>query len=192
MVAPATQYGIKGFLWYQGEANAWHPGDYRSLMVALIADWRKKWHRDDLPFLYVQLPNFMEAQYSPAESQWAEIREAQLQTLSVPNTAMVVAIDAGEWNDIHPLDKKDVGDRLALAACLRGSRELLTKQEVARIAVPVLIAVGTMDEVAGSAHALGDIIPGSEVLDIPDRDHMRAVGDKVFKTVVPDFLSRRP
>src|SRR6202012_1475812 len=83
-------------------------------------------------------------------------------------------------------------NRRALAACLRGSRDLLTKQEVARIRVPVLIAVGTRDEVAGSAHALGDIIAGSEVLDIPDRDHMRAVGDKVFKTVVPDFLSRRP
>ena len=82
-------------------------------------------------------------------------------------------------------------DRLALAACLRGSRDLLTKEEVARIAVPVLIAVGTKDEVAGSAHALGDIIPGSEVLDIPDRDHMRAVGDKVYKTGVLDFLSRR-
>jgi len=82
-------------------------------------------------------------------------------------------------------------DRLALAACLRGSRDLLTKQEVARIGVPVLIAVGTKDEVAGSAHALGDVIPGSEVLDIPDRDHMRAVGDKVYKTGVLDFLSRR-
>src|SRR5215475_14872489 len=82
-------------------------------------------------------------------------------------------------------------DRRALAACLRGSRDLLTKEEVARIDLPVLIAVGTKDEVAGSAHALGDIIPGSEVLDIPDRDHMRAVGDKVYKTGVIDFLSRR-
>ena len=82
-------------------------------------------------------------------------------------------------------------DRLALAACLRGSRDLLTKQEVARIAVPVLIAVGTRDEVAGSAHALGKIIPGSEVLDIPDRDHMRAVGDKVYKSGVIEFLSSR-
>jgi pimeloyl-ACP methyl ester carboxylesterase len=83
-------------------------------------------------------------------------------------------------------------DRKALAACLRGSRRLMTKQEAAEIAVPVLIAVGTADEIAGSAHALGEIIPGSEVLDIPRRDHMRAVGDKVYKEGVLDFLSRRP
>jgi pimeloyl-ACP methyl ester carboxylesterase len=82
-------------------------------------------------------------------------------------------------------------DRLALAACLRGSRGLMTKEEAARISVPVLIAVGTTDEVAGSAQALGEIIPGAEVLDIPGRDHMRAVGDKVYKTGVLDFLSRR-
>jgi pimeloyl-ACP methyl ester carboxylesterase len=83
-------------------------------------------------------------------------------------------------------------DRKALAACLRGSRRLMTKAEAAEIAVPVLIAVGTNDEIAGSAHALGDITPGAEVLDIPNRDHMRAVGDKVYKTGVLDFLSRRP
>jgi pimeloyl-ACP methyl ester carboxylesterase len=82
-------------------------------------------------------------------------------------------------------------DRKALTACLRGSRDLMSEQEAARIAVPVLIAVGTRDEVAGSAHALGDIIPGSDVLDIPDRDHMRAVGDKVYKAGVADFLARR-
>jgi len=82
-------------------------------------------------------------------------------------------------------------DRKALAACLRGTRELMRRDQVARIDVPVLIAVGTTDDIAGSAKALGDIIPGSEVLDIPNRDHMRAVGDKVYKTGVIDFLSRR-
>ncbi len=82
-------------------------------------------------------------------------------------------------------------DRLALAACLRGSRGLMTKEEAEGISVPVLIAVGTSDEVAGSPHELGQIIAGSEVLDIPGRDHMRAVGDKVYKTGVEDFLSRR-
>lgn len=82
-------------------------------------------------------------------------------------------------------------DRRALAACLRGTRDLMTKEEAARIDVPVLIAVGSTDDVAGSASALGAIISGSEVLDIPGRDHMRAVGDKVYKTGVLDFLSRR-
>jgi pimeloyl-ACP methyl ester carboxylesterase len=81
-------------------------------------------------------------------------------------------------------------DRRALAACLRGSRGLMTKEEAAGISVPVLIAVGTSDEIAGSAAALGDIISGSQVLDIPNRDHMRAVGDKVYKTGVLEFLSR--
>ena len=82
-------------------------------------------------------------------------------------------------------------DRLALAACMRGSRGLMTKEQAGRIDVPVLIAVGTADEVAGSASRLGALISGSEVLDIPNRDHMRAVGDKVYKTGVIDFLSRR-
>jgi pimeloyl-ACP methyl ester carboxylesterase len=82
-------------------------------------------------------------------------------------------------------------DRRALAACLRGSRRLMTREEAASIAVPVLIAVGTADEIAGSAEALGKIIPGSQVLNIPNRDHMRAVGDKVYKAGVIKFLSRR-
>src|ERR1700686_700291 len=82
-------------------------------------------------------------------------------------------------------------DRRALAACLRGSRRLMTREEAAKIAVPALIAVGTADEIAGSAEALGKIIPGAKVLDIPNRDHMRAVGDRVYKTGVLDFLSQR-
>jgi pimeloyl-ACP methyl ester carboxylesterase len=82
-------------------------------------------------------------------------------------------------------------DHRALAACLRGSRRLMTRDEAASIKVPVLIAVGTSDQIAGSAAALGKIIPGANVLDIPNRDHMRAVGDKIYKTGVLDFLSRR-
>jgi pimeloyl-ACP methyl ester carboxylesterase len=82
-------------------------------------------------------------------------------------------------------------DRRALAACLRGSRRLMTREEAADITVPVLIAVGTTDEIAGSAAELAEVIPGSQVLDIPDRDHMRAVGDKVYKSGVIEFLSSR-
>ena len=82
-------------------------------------------------------------------------------------------------------------DRRALAACMRGSRKLMTKEQAAGITVPTLIAVGSKDEIAGNAQALGKIIPGSKVLDIPNRDHMRAVGDKVYKSGVLDFLSQR-
>lgn len=81
-------------------------------------------------------------------------------------------------------------DRKALAACLRGSRQLMSREDVAAIKLPVLIAVGTKDDVAGSAQRLGEIIPGAQVLDIPDRDHMRAVGDRVYKEGVVDFLTR--
>lgn len=113
MVAPITDYGIKGVLWYQGESNAGHPEQYTGLMRALIADWRHQWNNDTLPFLYVQLPGFMDYNYLPSESGWAELREAQRLSLAVPNTAMAVAIDLGEWNDIHPDRKKEVGERLA-------------------------------------------------------------------------------
>jgi len=116
IVAPAINYAIKGVLWYQGETNANKPKEYNLLLKALITDWRDKWHQPDLPFIYAQLPNFMEVKYSPTESQWAELREQQLGALSVPHTAMAVTIGAGEWNDIHPLNKKIVGERLALGA----------------------------------------------------------------------------
>ena len=116
MVAPVINYTIKGFLWYQGEANSGRGAEYAKLQPAQINDWRKKWQQGELPFLYVQLPNFMDANYLPSESQWAELREAQLKSLSVANTGMAVAIDLGEWNDIHPDKKKPVGDRLALIA----------------------------------------------------------------------------
>ncbi len=116
MVAPVISYAIKGFLWYQGEANTGRAEEYAKLQPALIADWRNKWKQGNLPFLFVQLPGFMDYNYLPSESNWAKLREAQLQSLSVPNTAMSVAIDLGEWNDIHPDNKKDVGERLALAA----------------------------------------------------------------------------
>lgn len=116
MVAPVVNYSIKGILWYQGESNTSNALQYKDLLAALIKDWRYKWHQHDLPFLYVQLPNFMDANYLPSESQWALLREAQLKTLSVANAGMAVAIDLGEWNDIHPDRKKEVGERLALAA----------------------------------------------------------------------------
>lgn len=116
MVAPLVNYAIKGIIWYQGESNAGRPMEYVKQLPSLIKDWRQQWKQGDIPFLYVQLPNFMEVAYLPTESNWALMREAQLKALSVPKTGMAVAIDLGEWNDIHPGNKKDVGLRLALAA----------------------------------------------------------------------------
>ena len=117
MVAPMTNYAIKGIVWYQGESNADNPEEYKKLVPAFISDWRSHWGEGDIPVLLVQLPNFMDVDYTPPEqSNWALIREDQLDALKIPNTAMVVTIDLGEWNDIHPDRKKPVGDRLALAA----------------------------------------------------------------------------
>ncbi|MBG6235854.1 sialate O-acetylesterase [Pedobacter sp. CAN_A7] len=116
MIAPLVNYSVKGVMWYQGESNTGRAIEYADLMTTLIKDWRQAWNKPKLPFLYVQLPGFMESNTQPEESNWAELRMQQLQLLKVDHTAMVVALDLGEWNDIHPLNKKDVGKRLALQA----------------------------------------------------------------------------
>ncbi|MDP4228624.1 MAG: sialate O-acetylesterase, partial [Bacteroidota bacterium] len=117
MIAPYTNYAVKGFLWYQGEANADNPQAYAKLLPALIKDWRDHWQLGNLTFLIAQLPNFMDVNYSPEESNWAKMRAVQLETAEkVPNTGVGVNIDLGEWNDIHPGNKKPVGERLALQA----------------------------------------------------------------------------
>jgi pimeloyl-ACP methyl ester carboxylesterase len=117
-----------------------------------------------------------------------------------PGENVALALEADSLDDVtDPVGRtfrafadQTRSDRRALAACLRGSRRLMTNEEAAAIKVPLLIAVGTVDEISGSAQELQKVIAGSEVLDIPNRDHMRAVGDRVYKEGVLDFLSRRP
>jgi sialate O-acetylesterase len=113
MIAPLTPFPIKGILFYHGVANA-NPEDralaYKHLFETLILDWRKRWNEGDIPFLYVQLQNH------EAHEDLPRIREAQLQTLELPNTGMAVAVDIGDPKLYHPLDKQDVGHRLALWA----------------------------------------------------------------------------
>jgi sialate O-acetylesterase len=116
MLAPLFNYSIKGVIWYQGESNADRPMEYRTLFPSMIADWRNQFNQGNFPFVFVQLANYMDAKPEPSESDWALLRESQYKTLQVPNTAMATLIDIGEANDIHPLNKKDVGYRLALAA----------------------------------------------------------------------------
>lgn len=109
MIAPLIPYGMRGVIWYQGEANAGNGREYRTLFPTMIADWREKWKQGDFPFLYVQL--------APFGKQPPEIREAQLLTLAKsPNTAMAVTSDVGDLTNIHPTRKEPVGQRLALAA----------------------------------------------------------------------------
>lgn len=115
MIAPITWYPIKGAIWYQGESNVGRHDEYKKLLPTLIRSWRDRWN-DNFPFIYVQLPNFLEPHETPGDSYWASFREAQREILKVPGTGMAITIDAGEWNDIHPLDKETVGKRLALNA----------------------------------------------------------------------------
>ncbi|OQP56770.1 sialate O-acetylesterase [Niastella populi] len=124
MIHPVIPYGIRGFIWYQGESNAAAAYHYRKLFPMLIADWRKRWRQGNLPFLFVQLANYMKTKPLPSESEWAELREAQTLALSQPNTGMACAIDIGEANDIHPKNKQEVGRRLALVA-----NKMVYKQE---------------------------------------------------------------
>lgn len=115
-IAPLTNLAIKGVIWYQGESNADRAAEYSTLFPAFIKDWRKQFKQNSLPFVFVQLANYMQEVETPASSEWAELRDAQSSALALPNTAMATAIDIGDANDIHPKNKKEVGVRLALAA----------------------------------------------------------------------------
>ena len=116
MIAPLLNYTIKGTIWYQGESNCGNPTGYGRMLGAMINNWRESWREGNFPFLVVQLPNYGPAAAEPGPSGWADVRNAQLKALALPNTGIAVTYDIGEWNDIHPLDKGDVGKRLALAA----------------------------------------------------------------------------
>ncbi len=121
MIAPLAPLAIRGALWYQGEANAARAYQYRTLLPAMIGDWRRAFQQDDLPFFLVSLPAFMHRRPAPGDDAWAELREAQALTArSVPHTGLAVTIDTGDPDNIHPIDKAVVGERLALCA-LRGA-----------------------------------------------------------------------
>ena len=115
MIHPLLPYALRGAIWYQGESNALRHQEYGQLFSAMITYWRKHFGQPDFPFLWVQLAGF-QAAGDPSGRAWAFLREAQAQTLSLPNTGMAITIDIGEKTDIHPRNKQEVGRRLALIA----------------------------------------------------------------------------
>ncbi|HEX8914178.1 MAG TPA: sialate O-acetylesterase [Humisphaera sp.] len=128
MVHPLTRFAVKGVLWYQGENNGGEQDEYVGKQRALVETWRARWGQD-FPFYYVQLPNYQPATDDPAGGPrgWGYCRMAQLKALSVPKTGMAVTIDVGDARDIHPKNKQDVGERLALWALAKdyGKRDLV-------------------------------------------------------------------
>lgn len=119
MIAPLLPLSIQGAIWYQGESNADNKADaieYNKLFPAMIRDWRQRWGQGEFPFLFVQLATFGAIQSQPADANWGYLREAQSATLSLPNTGMAVTTDIGNPLNIHPVQKQEVGDRLAAEA----------------------------------------------------------------------------
>ncbi|HEX8283206.1 MAG TPA: sialate O-acetylesterase [Pyrinomonadaceae bacterium] len=117
MIAPLLPFAVRGAIWYQGETNVGRAAQYERLLPLLIRDWRARFRSGEFPFLVVQLANYLERREEPADSEWARLREAQLRvSQAVPHSGLAVAIDIGDAKDIHPKNKRDVGERLALAA----------------------------------------------------------------------------
>ncbi len=125
MILPLSKFTIRGVIWYQGESNTDNAYLYSLLFPAMIRDWRIAWNQGDFPFLYVQLAGIgpVQPELLKDRSAWAEVRDVQLRTLRSPNTAMVVSLDTCDGS-LHPVNKQEIGNRLALAAeaIVRGSK----------------------------------------------------------------------
>jgi sialate O-acetylesterase len=158
MIAPLQPYAIRGALWYQGEANNGQPQVYRRLLPSMIADWRRGWGQGDFPFLFVQI--------APFKEMTPELRESQLQIWQeTKNTAMVVTTDCGDAEDIHPADKRPVGERLALAAraLAYGERLEYSGPVFAGATFDAAKAVVRFTHLGGGLVAPGGVLRGFEV-----------------------------
>jgi sialate O-acetylesterase len=162
MIAPLTPFPIRGVIWYQGESNSIQERAplYNRLFRTLIEDWRRQWGEGDFPFLYVQISNFIS---TPIED-WATIREQQLKTLELRNTAMAVTIDIGDPSNVHPTDKVDVGLRLARAArALSYGEAIEYNGPLYRQATPEGTAIRAWFDHAKGLTAKGGTVTGFEV-----------------------------
>jgi sialate O-acetylesterase len=163
MVAPLVPYGIAGVAWYQGENNARRASEYPALLAGLINGWRARWEREELPFLVVQLPNY--AAGNPAGDTWARFREAQARVVRrTPRTGLVVTIDAGDPTTVHPLEKREVGRRLALLARAQVyDRAIEAQGPVFRELASVPGALRVHFDHAAGLHGAEASLPGFEI-----------------------------
>jgi sialate O-acetylesterase len=168
MLNPLIPFGLMGVIWYQGESNTDHADEYHILLKTLIGDLRNRWKRPDLPFGIVQLANYQQRDSLPGHSAWAEVREAQRQVAQQDSAAgLAVAIDIGEADDIHPSNKQDVGNRLALWALGRvyGKALTLSGPTFRDMTVRGDTAIVRFDHVGGGLVAKGDSLAGFAVSD---------------------------
>jgi sialate O-acetylesterase len=184
MIHPLVPYALRGAVWYQGENNAPRAHQYRNLFPAMIADWRTVWN-DTLSFYYVQLANYTPALPEPADSDWAELREAQDLALAMENTGVAVTIDLGEAKDIHPTNKQDVGKRLALNALAKdyGRRVTFSGPTLKQMRVKGNTLTLTFADAKGGLVAKGDPLTGFAIAG-PDKKFVWADAKIKGKRVV--------
>lgn len=179
MLAPCHKYSITGALWYQGESNTETPDNYGELLRRLINSWREDWGQGDFPFLIVQLPNF-EIDIPSGDIGWPKVREAQRQALELLNTALIVTLDLGEDNDIHPLEKREIACRLSL-----GARALARKEELEYSGPSIIKAEQQGEEIvltfshaqSGLRTESGSLHPGNFLVAGKDRICKRAAAE---------------
>ena len=194
MIAPLIPYGIKGAIWYQGESNAGRAHQYRKLFPYLIFNWRRDWNQDDFPFLAVQLAPFdrnkkrtlKEIAAAPVESDWAELREAQVHSTQVlPKAGLAVITDVGEKDDIHPKQKEPVGARLALAArhIAYGEKLVWSGPSCKNVTFKYGNAILSFDNVGGGLDARGGELTGFAICGNDEKfvwAKAEIHGDKIF------------
>lgn len=158
-IAPLIPYAMRGVIWYQGETNDSRGFQYRKLFPNLIRGWRKAWGAGDFPFLFVQLANVLPPDPVPVESEWAELRESQTFGLQEPNTGMAVTIDIGEEKNVHPINKQDVGHRLALQALEKVYRKKVSANSpsFAKMAIKQGQIAITFDNAYKGLHSKGNL-----------------------------------
>lgn len=200
MIAPLIPYSVRGVLWFQGESNRKDPNHYRALLPAMIKGWRMEWGQPRLPFIIVQIANYMPPEGEPdSRSQWAEIREVQrLTAQTVEDAALVVTIDLGESKDLHPKNKQDVGKRSALHAVklVYEKSVVASGPDFKRVAMNGSAAVLEFSDVGAGLVAKGEVLTGFTVAGKDRRflpAHAEIQGDTVIvrSDAVPEPVAVR-